>query len=59
MFEEIVTEIAVDFCADGFANLAKIDNPHIDIVQFRFADSERINFRQRNGKLSARALTFF
>ena len=35
MLEEIVAEVAVDLRADRLANVAEIDQSHIDIVQFR------------------------
>ena len=58
MLQEIVAEIAVDFCADRFADVRKIDDANIDSPISRVADRERINFGQRNRNRAAGALTF-
>ena len=48
MFQKIVAEIAVDFCADRFANMAKIDNPEVDIPYYqRQMDSMAGELRER------------
>ena len=40
VLQKVVAQIAIDFCADGFADLVKIDNANIDIGEFGFTDGE-------------------
>src|SRR5437588_10987943 len=58
MFQKIIAKIAIDLRANGFADLDKINNANIDIGQFHFANSKRIDLRQLHCHFSAGALTF-
>ena len=57
MLEEIVAEVAVDFSADHFANVAQVDQAYVHIVQFGRTHRERTQLCERNGNRASRALT--